>query len=110
MFLETAGYKPAMGGAVAPCVSVSTIVRDALLHFADGLFDEVDGAGAMAAFVRCGAVEIAAGGTEMTERCLHLRLGGAELTGDEADHENDEKKGNPDERPAHANPPDERLD
>jgi len=68
---------------------MTAVVGDAALDFVDGLIDEIDGALAVAAFVGGGAVQVRPCLAEIRQCCLHLRLGGAELAGDESDCENE---------------------
>ncbi len=60
------------------------IVRDSALDLFDRLIDELLGARAVTAFVRRRAIEIGLRGAQVAERRLHLRLGRAEMSGDEA--------------------------
>jgi hypothetical protein len=56
--------------------SVIPIELDALVYLTDGIVDEADGFGAVAALVGLRHVELVLGGAEMVECRLHVRLVG----------------------------------
>jgi hypothetical protein len=74
-------------GCEAEYESVMPVEADALFHLGDGVVDEADRLLAMAPLVGIRLVELGAGGAEMLEGGLHVRLIGARAADEEAGHE-----------------------
>jgi hypothetical protein len=66
---------------------VPPVVADALFHLRDGVVDQGDRLLAMAALVGVGLVELGAGGAQVLEGGLHVRLIGARAADEEAGDE-----------------------